>query len=206
MLLGRTLSITNGTSVSLDTSVTTLAITRPLRSTAPATIVLPSAPRPRLPRRLPPQYVSSTFTLPDKGLLDAVDKRQPGIGGIRRQPFALILRASSGGGPLLLHGISPVGNVATDATGAVEIVSLAREIAGAKVCEVAGPEFKTYTLTVEGDVIFDTELTQAEEAADLLRRVTIAADWMERRCLEGLDQSFAQFRKDLQREARRVAD
>ena len=140
------------------------------------------------------------------GLLDAVDKRQPGIGDIRRQPFVLILRASSGGGPLLLHGISPVGNVATDVTGAVEIVSLAREIAGAKVCEVAGPEFETYTLTVEGDVIFDTELTQAEELADLLRRITIAADWMERRCLEGLDQSFAQFRKDLQREGRRGAN
>jgi hypothetical protein len=76
----------------------------------------------------------------------------------------------------------------------------------AKLCEVLGPEFESYTLTVEGDIIFDPNLTQAEEAIDLLSRIAVAADWTERRLLEGLDQPFAAFRKDLHREAHRVTD
>lgn len=139
-------------------------------------------------------------------LLNPGDNRQPGEKHVRRQPFALILRAAGMGGPLLLHGISPVGNVPINGVEAVEVVTLAGEIPGAKVCEVSGSEFETYTLTVEGDIILDTSLTQAEEVKDLLSRITIAADWIERRCLEGSDQSFAEFRKDLYREAHHVTD
>jgi superfamily II DNA or RNA helicase len=139
-------------------------------------------------------------------LLYAGDLREVGTGYVRRQPFALILRSSGMGGPLLLHGVSPVGNVSTEGMQAVEIVMMSAEIGAAKLCEVPGPEFETYTLTVEGDIIFDPKLTQAEEAIDLLSRITIAADWTERSLLEGLDQPFAAFRKDLHREAHRATD
>jgi Helicase conserved C-terminal domain. len=139
-------------------------------------------------------------------LLKPGDDRQPGEGDVRRQPFVLMLRATRMGGPLLLHGISPVGNVPTKDGWAVKIVTLAGELAGAKVCEVAGPEFETYNLTVEGHIILDARLTQVEELTDLLSRIAVAADWIERRCLENLDQSFAQFRKDLHREAHHATD
>lgn len=143
----------------------------------------------------------------DRGrLLYANDLREVGTDDVRRQPFALVLRSSGIGGRLLLHGVSPVGRVSTEGMRAVEIVEMSAEMGAAKLCEVPGPEFESYTLTVEGDIIFDPNLTQAEEAIDLLSRIAVAADWTERRLLEGLDQPFASFRKDLHREAHGVTD
>jgi superfamily II DNA or RNA helicase len=139
-------------------------------------------------------------------LLCAGDLREPGTGDVRRQPFALLLRPSGMGGPLLLHGVSPVGKISMEDERVVEIVALSAELPGAKLCEVPSGELATYTLSVEGDIIFDPILTQAEEAADLLSRIAIAADWAERSLLEGLDQPFAKFRKDLREEAHRATD
>jgi hypothetical protein len=139
-------------------------------------------------------------------LLEPADRRTPGMGDVRRQPFALTLRSAATGGPLLLHGISPIGNVSFERVSPTRVVELAGEIRGAKVCEVLGADVESYTLTVEGDIILDPRLTQVEEALDLLKRIALAADWMERSCLEGLDQSFSEFRKDLRREARDATD
>ena len=143
----------------------------------------------------------------DQGrLLRMGDNRQPGFGGVRRQPFVLTLRSSKIGTHLLLHGVSPVGQVAIDENREAEVVEWAREIRAAKVCEVPGPEFESYTLTVEGDIAFDAQFTQIEEVVDLLTRIAVAADWLERRCFERLDQSFANFSKDLHKEATRATD
>jgi hypothetical protein len=133
-------------------------------------------------------------------LLRADDTRQPGAGGIRQQPFALILRPSGSDGPLLLHGISPVGEITLSEWRAVELVGIAAEIKGAKLCEVPSGEAASYTLSAEGDILFDPQLTQAGEVLDLLSRVTIAADMVERRYLEQ-DATFDQFRRDLRQEA-----
>jgi hypothetical protein len=153
----------------------------------------------------PEAFYGTVFT--DRGLLlRPGDNREAGAGEVRRQPFALILRSPTAGGPLLLHGISPIGRVSFEIVNASRVVELAGEVTGAKICEVLGSEFDSYTLTVEGDIILDPRLTQIEEAMDLLNRIAIAADWMERRCLENLDQSFSRFRRDLQREATRATD
>jgi hypothetical protein len=143
----------------------------------------------------------------DRGsLLACGDDREQGRGDVRQQPFALILRGASIEGRLLLHGVSPVGQVALDNLSAEWVVRLADEIRVAKVCEVPGSDAESYTLTVEGDIIFDDEMTQIEEVNDLLDRVCTAADWLERRCLGETDESFATFHKDLHREAHRASD
>jgi superfamily II DNA or RNA helicase len=133
-------------------------------------------------------------------LLRADDMRQPGAGGVRQQPFALLLRPSGAGGPVLLHGISPVGEITLSEWRVEELLNMGAEIKGAKLCEVPSGEADSYTLTAEGDILFDPQLTQAEEVLDLLSRVATAADLAERRHLER-DAAFDQFRRDLQQEA-----
>jgi hypothetical protein len=133
-------------------------------------------------------------------LLWAEDMRQPGDSGIRQQPFALLLRPSGAGGLVLLHGISPVGEITLSEWRAVELVNMAAEIKGAKLCEVPSGEADSYMLTAEGDILFYPQLTQTEDVLDLISRISIAADLVERRYLEQ-DATFDQFRRDLQQEA-----
>jgi len=133
-------------------------------------------------------------------LLKANDLRQPGTIDVRQQPFALFLRPSGAGGPVLLHGISPIGEITFGEWRVDELINMGAEIKGAKLCEVPGGEAGSYTLTAEGDILFNPRLTQDGEVLDLLSRVTIAADIAERRLLDK-DAAFDQFRRDLQQEA-----
>jgi hypothetical protein len=81
-----------------------------------------------------------------------------------------------------------------------ELMRMGAEVRGAKLCEVPSGEADSYTLTAEGDILFDPRVTQVEEVLDLLSRVATAADLAERRHLER-DAAFEQFSRDLEQEA-----
>jgi len=59
-----------------------------------------------------------------------------------------------------------------------------------------------YNLTVEADILFHPDVTQAEEVADLLIRTVRCADRMERKLLR-VDEPMDAFRKDLLEEPQR---
>lgn len=130
-------------------------------------------------------------------LLLPTDNRSPGTQGIRQQPIALHLRHARFDGSLLLHAISPVGILSQPE----EMLSRLREqkLRGAKFCEVETKDNESYSLTVEGDILFETEQTQLDEVVDLIKRVSLAADITERKKLED-DLAFCEFREDLERE------
>ena len=134
-------------------------------------------------------------------LLRARDKRPAGQDGVRIQPFVLFLRSVGAHRTVALHCVSPVGNLGQHYD-PVKILELQAKLTGAKLCEVSADEADTYTLTAEGDILFNPETTQAEEVLDLLTRVAVAADLAERRLLSGEDQPMSLFRRDLHRELR----
>ena len=72
---------------------------------------------------------------------------------------------------------------------------------------VPATDTETYTLSAEGDIIFAPNVTQIEEAIDLLAQVTVAADRTERRFLGvAKDEPLARFAEDLRHEANHAAD
>ncbi len=123
---------------------------------------------------------------------------------IRVQPFVLFLRSSIHQDASLLHLLSPVGKLAADDDLHVDLASAGRELGGIKICTTRAGEADAYSLTVEGDLLFDPELTQLEEVIGLLERVCVGADQVERRHTQ-TDQEIEVFRKDLHEEARRAA-
>lgn len=125
--------------------------------------------------------------------------------GVRRQPFALYLRSAwHSGDVILLHAISPVGKLVTDPQTLVELMPYQTALDGAKVCLV--PEgVDSYSITVEGDIRFDPTTTQLEEVIDLLTRVAISADRIEREKM-GKDAHFNEFGDDLTKEGRDADD
>jgi hypothetical protein len=134
-------------------------------------------------------------------LLGADDSRQVGEDGIRRQPFALHLRSAGLLRAPVLHCISPIGIVRdVDFT---RIVELQEELRGAKLSEVPASEAETYTLMAEGDVVFTRESAAVEDVFDLLERVAVGADLVERALLKGQDAAIDKFRGDLHLEAER---
>jgi hypothetical protein len=147
-----------------------------------------------------------TTFLAARRLLGPTDGRPPGVDGVRRQPFSLFLRTGLPDSLTLLHGISPVGQVPRDHRVALALLERQTELDRAKICEVPDEDSDTYTVTVEGDLIFDPDLTQLEELIDLVKRVCCGADFVEAWRLEGLDQPLDVFRRDLQREPRHAAD
>ncbi|HEY0406380.1 MAG TPA: helicase-related protein [Pyrinomonadaceae bacterium] len=140
-----------------------------------------------------------TVYVENRRLLRPDNRRAAGEGSVRQQPFALILRGSGAVGSLLLHAVSPIGEV----TGwsAQELMECAAGVRGAKLCEVPGENFESYNLTVEGDIVFHPERAQTDDILDLVERVTIAADIIEQAIMEGEDAPLVRFRKDLQQEA-----
>lgn len=128
----------------------------------------------------------------------------------RKQPFALYLHSSSTDGLLLLRAISPIGKVITSTEKLIELVDHARDIDGAKVCLVVDEmsveeRERTYTVSVEGDILFDPASTQIDEVVDLLRRVTVPADWIEESLMRR-DEPFSTFRPDIVKEGRDADD
>jgi hypothetical protein len=153
---------------------------------------------------------SGTVFVDGSRLLVAEDPRLPGENGVRRQPFILFLRSSGISQSTLLHCTSPVGDISQTIKRDVEfrhIVGFQTELKGAKLCMVPATDTETYTLSAEGDIIFAPDVTQLEEAIDLLAQVTVAADRTERRFL-GVekDEPLARFAEDLRHEANHAAD
>lgn len=85
-------------------------------------------------------------------------------------------------------------------------VEIQGEVDGVKLCEVPAGEADSYTLTAEGDVIFRAAEAAIEDVLDLLRRVTVGADKVERRLLEGQDAAIEVFRDDLYEEGHHAGD
>ena len=145
-----------------------------------------------------------TVFVQESRLLSPDDRRLVGEDGIRRQPFALYLRSAGLSRWPLLHCVSPVGDVRD--VGPERIVEIQGEVDGVKLCEVPANEAGSYTLTAEGDVIFTAAEAAIEDVLDLLRRVTVGADKVERRLLEGQDAKIEVFRDDLYEEGHHVGD
>jgi len=124
----------------------------------------------------------------------------------RRQPFALFMRKSAHDDVTLLHAISPVGEISMDDDVAIEMLQMQSDVDGDKICVMPESSSESYTVTVEGDLLLDPELTQVDELEHLIRRICFCADFWEDRYFRGeRDLSIEQFRRDLHREARLVA-
>ncbi len=146
------------------------------------------------PQRDAHSFFGTVFVLPD-GQLAA-----PGMSQhlARQQPFTLFLRATTGDSHVLVRCVSPVGVVEQYDEERIEQVWAARERIGfGKICAALDTKLGTYNLTVEIDMLFHSETTQAAEMADLVRRTVACADQMERALLPGLDQAMEVFRDDL---------
>lgn len=145
-------------------------------------------------------YVDSTT------LVTADDPRPRDAPGIRHQPFALYLRAA-GSGHALLHGTSPIGDVDRGTPSALELLELQRRLRGAKLCRLPSKHVGTYTLTAEGDLLLSPHGTQVEEVLDLVQRIAISADRVEREVFaSGADHRYTDFEESLVKEANRAAD
>lgn len=139
-------------------------------------------------------------------LLAANFAEAPIAGGVRRQPFVLFLGLDSHTGEALIRIVSPVGRVHRSASLAVRLLRLQSRLAGAKLCELDGGESDSYDVTVEGDILFDLDLTQAGEVDDLLQRVCLGADLAEEEVLLHTDQPIEAFGADLAKEMTRGLD
>ncbi len=146
----------------------------------------------------------TTFLL-DNLLLTTDEKNLLDDPAVRRQPFALSLRKSAHGDVTLLHGVSPVGPVAMNDRVAREMLQLQSAIDGDKICAVPEDERDSYSVTVEGDLLLDQELTQFEELRYLIRRICRCADYLEQYWRGEEDTSIDQFRRDLHKEAKRAS-
>jgi len=124
---------------------------------------------------------------------------------VRQQPFALLLRKSAHGDVTLLHGVSPVGQVDLNDKAAREMLEIQSAIDGDKICAVPHDDSESYSLTVEGDLLLDPDLTQAEELSHLIRRICLCADYLEQYWRGEEDISIDQFRRDLHKEAKRAS-
>ena len=137
-------------------------------------------------------------------LLSPDDRRLVGEDGIRRQPFAFYLRSAGLSRWPVLHCVSPVGEVQD--VDPADIVEIQGGLDGAKLCKVPTDEADSYMLTAEGDVLFTPAATAIEDVLDLLQRVTVGADKVERRLLVGQDAAIEVFRDDLHEEAHHAGD
>lgn len=121
----------------------------------------------------------------------------PGVRGARQQPFALSLQPAKSHGRILLHCTSPIGFVPRDDYESIERISAVQQrIEFGKICAIPDDRLKTYNLTAEGDLLFDSDMTRSEEAANLLERTTLCADMMERALLDK-DEPMQTFQNDL---------
>ncbi len=121
--------------------------------------------------------------------------------GKRVQPFTLILESLETWP--LVRCISPVGRVMPGHE--QEIIQSIVSEASIRVGAILDDNYKlTYDLTIEGDVILGTDpIHDSTRVGLLVRRVTTAADRMERALLPGRDEPLPTFRKDLEEEVGR---
>lgn len=113
----------------------------------------------------------------------------------RTQPFTLFAR-SIGGRPLI-RCVSPVGRIEDPED--QETVRSAAFGTGVRLTVFEDDRFKSYNVTIEGDVMLESAATDAARVQWLLDRVTLVADRLEERVL-GTDQSMEVFRDSLKHE------
>jgi hypothetical protein len=136
-------------------------------------------------------------------LLTVGDERTPSDGAVRQQPFALHLRASASG-LVLIHGISPVCIIKGDDELAVDLVDFQSELRnGVRICESPAGDRNQFLITVEDDVLLHRDGTTPEELQDLVHRIAVTGDELERWLFEHTDASIDEFRANLHRETRR---
>ncbi len=125
--------------------------------------------------------------------------------GARRQPVALYLRTSATG-ELLLHGTSPVGLVSAQEHSARSLLEIQSRLRGTKVCRLPTKHAGSYTVTAEADLLFAPGSTHVEELIDMIQRIAVGADLIERELLPDRDRALDEFAKHLKEEAMNVTD
>jgi hypothetical protein len=136
-------------------------------------------------------------------LLLPEDLRKPGEGAVRQQPFALHIR-SSVSGLTLIHGMSPVCIEPADDELALDLVDFQSEFQnGVRICESPAGDKNQVLITVEDDILLHKDGTSVEELEDLLQRISVTADELEKWLLDHRDEPIDKFRANLHRETRR---
>lgn len=136
-------------------------------------------------------------------LLLPEDLRKPGEGAVRQQPFALHIRGSVSG-LILIHGMSPVCIEPADDELALDLVDFQSELQnGVRICESPAGDKNQVLITVEDDILLHKDGTSVEELEDLLQRISVTADELEKWLLDHRDEPIDKFRANLRRETRR---
>ncbi len=142
-------------------------------------------------------YVGTVSVLPG-GCIAA-----PGqdVSTARRQPFQLLIRSTGGNGHLLLRCISPIGR--REVKGEDQFVQIQRchtRAGFGKLCATSTGLKDVLTFSIQADILFHPDVTQADEVIDLVMRTASSADVMEHE-LWGTDQSIEQLRDQLGEES-----
>lgn len=114
----------------------------------------------------------------------------------RTQPFTLFVRSI--GGQVSVRCVSPIGQIEGPADH--EVCRTAVEGTGVRLAVFEDDRFKSYNVTIEGDVMLGAPSSDAARVEWLLHRVTQVADKLEEQIL-GVDQNMDVFRDALKQEA-----
>jgi hypothetical protein len=114
----------------------------------------------------------------------------------RVQPFSLLLRSL--GEHFVVRCISPVGLVALE--GLMKYIAKSVAAKPSRLGAIQSKEERSYTLTVENDVVLGKREHDLARVGMLLRRVADEADRLEQVHLPGRDQRMVVFEKDLKQE------
>ena len=119
------------------------------------------------------------------------------VNTVRQQPFRLLIRSTGGNGHLLLRCISPIGR--REVKGEDQFAQIQRCYTRAgfgKLCAAPTGLKDTLNFSIQADILFHPDVTQADEVVDLVTRTTASADVMEHD-LWGSDQSIEQLHDQL---------
>ncbi|MRG96869.1 helicase-related protein [Polyangium spumosum] len=134
-------------------------------------------------------------------LLRPQEKDPWGENGVRQQPFLLYVEGAPIEGRALVHLTSPVGCIREDEPALAKLLEYQETFLGARICLVSeGEGLRSYTVTVEGDVLLDPETTDVEELCDLFAAVALCADDVEHVLLSDEDREYETFKEDLKKE------
>ncbi|GAA2331923.1 DEAD/DEAH box helicase family protein [Dactylosporangium salmoneum] len=131
---------------------------------------------------------------PRRGLLLGTAKLESG----RQQPFSLQVGWESG--HLLVHCVSPVGLIGRN--GRWDELAASTETAPVRLGAFPVRAEATYDITVEEDVLLTAAAHDSARAGALIRRVTAQADALEAEHLPERDRRLAEFRSELEHDAR----
>jgi hypothetical protein len=115
----------------------------------------------------------------------------------RTQPFTLLARSAHG--RLVVRCVSPVGFFSDEER--FEDLAVTARAHAVRMTTLHQEKFDQYDVAAEADVLLGSEAHDAELVSDLIRRVTAAADQLERELLR-IDQPLAVFEEDLKEEIR----